>query len=95
MEIDLPWLGFSDGELQALLEREEDFDFGQYEEHLLLTAERDHAFLPVKIPIHAKEEMKQAIKEYAKTHGISDNNEAMLAGKVVASLLGVPPWTKP
>ena len=94
MKIDLPSLGFGDGELQALLEPEEDFDFSQYEEHLILTVERDHAFLPVKIPIRAKEEMKLAIKEYAKAHRISDKNEAMLAGRVLASLLRVPAWTK-
>jgi len=95
MEVDLLSLGFSEGELQALLEPEEDFDFSQYEEHLILTVERDHAFLPVKIPIRVKEEMKRAIKEYATKHRISEKNEAMLAGKVVASLLGMPPWTKP
>ena len=92
-ETDLPSLGFSDAELQALLEPEEDSDFGQFEEHLMLTVERNHAFLPVKVPINAKEEMRRAVKEYAKTHGIRDNSEAMLAGRVVASLLGVPAWT--
>ena len=95
MEVDLPSLGFSDAELQALLEPEEDFDFSQYEEHLILTVERDHAFLPVKIPIRVKEEMSRAIKEYAAKHKISAKSEAMLAGKVFASLLGMPPWTKP
>lgn len=95
MEIDLPSLGFSDGELQALLEPEEEFDFSQYEEHLILTVERDYALLPVKVPIRVKEEMKRAIKEYAAKHRISEKNEAMLAGKVFASLLGMPPWTKP
>lgn len=93
-EADLPSLGFSGAELQALLEPEEDFDFGQFEEHLMLTVERDHAFFPVKIPIHAKEDVKQAVKEYAKTHGIRADSEAMLAGRVVASLLGVPAWTE-
>lgn len=95
MEVDLPSLGFSDAELQALLEPEEDFDFSQYEEHLILTVERDHAFLPVKIPVHVKEEMSRAIKEYAAKHKIWAKSEAMLAGKVFASLLGMPPWTKP
>ena len=95
MNIDLRSLGFSDAELQALLEPEEDFDFSQYEEHLILTVERDHAFLPVKIPIRVKEEMSRAIKEYAAKHKISAKSEAMLAGKVFASLLGMPPWTKP
>jgi len=95
MDIDLPSLGFSDAELQALLEPEEDFDFSQYEEHLILTVERDHAFLPVKIPIRVKEEMSRAIKEYAAKHKISAKSEAMLAGKVFASLLGMPPSTKP
>lgn len=93
-ELDLPSLGFSDAELQAILEPEEDFDFGQFEEHLLLTVERDHAFFPVKIPIHAKEDMKNAVKEFAKAHGIRDKSEAMLAGRVLASLLGVPAWTE-
>lgn len=95
MEVDLPSLGFSNAELQALLEPEEDFDFSQYEEHLILTVERDHAFLPVKIPIRVKEEMSRAIKEYAAKHKISAKSDAMLAGKVFASLLGMPPWTKP
>jgi len=95
MEVDLPSLGFSDAELQALLEPEEDFDFSKYEEHLILTVERDHAFLPVKIPVRVKEEMNRAIKEYAVKHKISAKREAMLAGKVFASLLGMPPWTKP
>lgn len=95
VEIDLPSLGFSDTELQALLEPEEEFDFSQYEEHLFLTVERDHAFFQVKIPIRVKEEMKRAVSKYATKHSISEKNEAMLAGKVFASLLGMPSWTKP
>lgn len=95
MDIDLPSLGFSDAELQALLEPEEDFDFSQYEEHLILTVERDHAFLPVKIPIRVKDEMSRDIKEYAAKHKISAKSEAMLASKVFATLLGMLPWTKP
>ena len=95
MEVELPSLGFSDAELQALLTPVEDFDFSQFDEHLLMTVERGYVFLPVKIPVHAKEGMKQAIKKYAKIHGTSDSNEAMLTGKVLASLLGILPWTKP
>lgn len=94
LNIDISSLGFHDAELHALLEPEEDFDFGQFEEELILRVERDHAFLPVKVPIHVKEEMKLAIKNYASGHGISEGNEARLAGKVIASLLEMPSWTK-
>ncbi len=92
---DLPSLGFNDAELQALLEPEEKFDFSQYEEHLVLAVERDHVFFPVKIPIRVKEEMKRAVKDYAAKHSVSDRNEAMLAGKVLALALGMPSWTRP
>jgi ParB family chromosome partitioning protein len=94
-QVELPSLGFSDAELQALLEPEEEFDFSQYEEHLILTVERDYAFFPVKTPIRMKEEMKRAVTDYAAKHGVTDKDEAMLAGKVFASLLGMPSWTKP
>ena len=65
---------------------EEESDFSQYEEHLFLTVERDHAFFQVKIPIRVKDDMKCAVGKYAKKHSIKDKDEAMLAGKVFASL---------
>ena len=90
-EIDLLSLGFSDGELQALLEPENDFDFSEFEDDVLSTPDLSHVSLAVKVPIDLKGAMKRAIERYAAEKGIAEEDLAVLAGKVFAALLEVAP----
>jgi len=88
-EIELPSLGFSDVELQALLEPEEDFDFSAFADDPLPVADLTHVGLAVKVPIDLKKDIKLATQQYAAKHGITHEDSGIMAGQVFAALLQV------
>lgn len=90
--IDLSSLGFSEGELDAILKPVEDFNWDQFKEDLEeFRQDATHVFLPVKVPIDMKQTVTEAIRERARDQGIVDKDSARLAGLVVMSLLGMSP----
>jgi ParB-like chromosome segregation protein Spo0J len=86
---ELPSLGFSDAELDALLEPIEEFDFSQFDDQLLAVPDRTHVLLAVKVPIASKGKISSAIRQYANEHAIADKESAVRAGRVFAPLLGI------
>jgi ParB family chromosome partitioning protein len=92
-KIGLLSLGFNNGELQALLEPQNDFDFSEFEDDQLSMPDLTHVSLAVKVPINLKGEMKRAIDRYAAEQRIAEKDSAVLAGTVFAALLEVTPWT--
>jgi ParB-like chromosome segregation protein Spo0J len=91
-EIDISSLGFDEAEIEAILKPLEDFPWDEFQEDME-EFQRDltHVFMPVKIPIDLKEDMKVAIREYANKHEIIEKDSSRLAGLVFMSLLGVSP----
>jgi ParB-like chromosome segregation protein Spo0J len=91
-EIDISTLGFNEAEIEAILKPEEDFPWDEFQEDME-EFQRDltHVFMPVKVPIDLKEDMKGAIREYAKQHEIIEKDSSRLAGLVFMSLLGMSP----
>lgn len=90
-EIDLLSLGFDNGELQALLEPENVFDFSEFDDDQLSMPDLTHVSLAVKVPIDLKGRIKRAIDRYAAKQGIAEKDSAVLAGTVFAALLEVAP----
>jgi site-specific DNA-methyltransferase (adenine-specific) len=88
-EIDLSSLGYSESELQALLEPEKDFDWSAFKDYFATCQEGGFTLVPVRVPVAAKDAVKSAIRAYASEHAMSDKDPSLLAGKVLAALLGV------
>lgn len=88
-KIDLPSLGYSQGELQALLAQQKEFDWKAFEEQFKSKLTSMYVLFPIKVPLEMKETFKRAIKELADEHGIKEKDPAKTAGEVFALLLGV------
>lgn len=87
-KVDLPSLGFSEAELQALLAPPKDFDWGAFEKQMEGLRQSTHVLLPVKVLMHEKDRLNNAIRERARQHGITDKDFAIAAGKLLSLLLG-------
>jgi len=88
-KIDLPSLGYSQGELQALLTRQKEFDWKAFEQRFKAKLTSMYVLLPIKISVEMKETFKEAIQELANKYEIKEKDPAKAAGQVLGVLLGV------
>ena len=89
-KINPPSLGYSQGELQALLTKQKEFDWKAFEERFKSKLTSTYVLLPVKVSVEMKETFKEAIKELANKHEIKEKDFAKAAGQVLGLLLGAP-----
>jgi len=87
-EVDLPSLGYSRAELEALLIPQEDFDWAAFDLKTDRATEARIVLFPVKISFEMKQALGEAVAQYAKEHGLRGKNVPIVAGKVFAHLLG-------
>ena len=88
-KIDLPSLGYSQGELQALLTQQKEFDWKVFEERFKTKLTSMYVLLPIKVSVEMREIFKRAIKEPVNEHGIKEKDPAKAAWQVLGLLLGV------
>jgi len=88
-KINLPSLGYSQGELQALLRQQKEFDWKVFEERFKTKLTSMYVLLPIKVSADMKEMFKEAIQELANKHEIKEKDPAKTAGQVLGLLLGV------
>jgi len=88
-KINLPSLGYSQAELQALLTQQKEFDWKAFEERFKTRLTSMYVLFPVKVSLEMKEIFKRAIKELANKHEIKEKDPAKAAGQVLGLLLGV------
>lgn len=88
-KINLPSLGYSQGELQALLTKQKKFDWKAFEQRFKAKLSSMYVFLPIKVPAEMKEIFKKAIQQLANKHEIKEKDPAKAAGQVLVLLLGV------
>jgi len=86
-KVELPSLGFSEAELQALLAPPKDFDWGAFEKQMEGLRGSAYVLLPVKVLMHEKDRLSSAIRERAQQHGITDKEFAIAAGRLLSVLL--------
>ncbi|MGA1980359.1 MAG: ParB N-terminal domain-containing protein [Sedimentisphaerales bacterium] len=86
-KINMPSLGYSKTELQALLTQQKWFDWKAFEEQLKTRLATRYLLLPVKVPAETKESFKRAIKKFADEHGINKKDFAKATGEVLGLLL--------
>jgi ParB-like chromosome segregation protein Spo0J len=88
-QIDLTSLGFAEAQLDALPTPEQDFDWEAFDERLRSAPLPKYVALAVKVPRARLQAFKKAIQEHAKEHGITGRDAAVLAGRVMGSVLRV------
>jgi len=86
-KVELPSLGFSEAELQALLAPPKDFDWDAFEKQMEGLRGSAYVLLPVKVLLHEKDRLSSAIRERVRRHGIADKDFAIAAGKLLSLLL--------
>ena len=88
-KINLPSLGYSQSELQALLTQQRKFDWEAFEQQFKTKLSSIYVLLPIKVSVNMKEIFKEAIQELANKHEIKEKDPAKAAGQVLGLLLGV------
>jgi hypothetical protein len=88
-KINLPSLGYSQAELQALLTKQKEFDWKAFEERFKNRFISTYVLVPVKVPAQRKEAFNQAIKELANKYRIGQKDSTKAAGEVLGLLLGL------
>jgi len=88
-KINLPSLGYSQAELQALLTQQRQFDWKAFENILKIKLASRYVLLPVKVPAETKETFKKTIKKFTDEHGVKTKDFAKAAGEVFGLLLGL------
>lgn len=86
-KINLPSLGYSQAELQALLTQQKEFDWKVFEEQLKTKLAQAYVLLPIKVRLEIKEAFNKAIKRRADEHGLENKDFAKVAGEVFGLLL--------
>ena len=86
-KVELPSLGFSEGELQARLAPPQDFDWEAFEKQMQHLRRSTYVLLPVKVLLHEKRRLRDAVREQARQEGIADKDFAIAAGKLLTILL--------
>lgn len=89
-KFNLPSLGYSQAELQALLIKRKEFDWKAFEERFKNRFIPTYALVPVKVPAQKKEAFNRAIKELVSKYRIEQKDFAKAAGEVLGLLLGLP-----
>ena len=87
--VDLSSLGFADAQLQALLEKEQDFDWGAFDRQESQQANGDDVRLSMLVPRDRRDCIEDAIRKIACQQDIAHADSAVVAGAVFAHLLGV------
>lgn len=87
--INLPSLGYSQAELQALITQQRQFDWKSFEDILKIRLASKYVLLPVKVPTETKETFKKTIKKLTDEHGVKTKDFAKAAGEVFGLLLGL------
>jgi len=85
--VELPSLGFSEAELQALLAPPKDFDWGAFEKQMEGLRQSTYVLLPVKVLMCEKERLSNVIRKRAQQHGITEKDFAIAAGRLLSLLL--------
>lgn len=88
-KIQLPSLGYSQAELQALLAQPREFNWKRFENRLKPSLAQAYVLLRIKVPPAMKEHLKRAIKQWANEHGVKRKDFAETAGEVFGLLLGL------
>jgi hypothetical protein len=88
-KINLPSLGYSQAELQALLTKQKDFNWKAFEDRLKQRLPAVYMLFPIKVRPEKKELFHTRVKELASQHKITDKDFAKVAGEVIGLLLGV------
>jgi len=88
-KFNLPSLGYSQAELQALLTKQKGFDWKAFEERFKNSFMLNYALVPVKVPVQKKDDFNRAIKLLAGKYGIKQSDFAKTAGEVLGILLGL------
>jgi len=88
-KFNLPSLGYSRAELQALLTKQKEFDWKAFDERFKNRLIPTYLLVPVKVPAQEKEAFNRAIKELANKYGIKQKDFAKAAGEVFGLLLGL------
>ena len=86
---DLPSLGYSNVELEALLAPINEFNWNDFDEYLKKEMEAIYAILQLKIRFELKSKVTSSIKQYALDCGIEAKDSEILLGLVICKLLGV------
>ena len=89
-DVDLSSLGYSDPELEALLEPEDELDWEMFDEQLAAEQDSGYVLVRVKIRHEMKKTVAKAIQAYADQHHINKGDPAIRAGLVLMRLLGLP-----
>lgn len=88
-EVDLASLGYSNAELRALLETEQDFDWETFDAERTEQSWPEYTLFPVKVSRRIKTQIQAAVRERAAAQGLAEKDRAVMAGRVLASLLGI------
>jgi len=88
-DTDLASLGYSDAELRALLEPEQDFNWEAFDAERSALISPEYTLFPVKVPRGLKTQIRCAVDARARAQGVVDKDAALKAGRVLTSLLGI------
>jgi ParB-like chromosome segregation protein Spo0J len=88
-KFNLPSLGYSQAELQALLTKQKEFDWKAFEERFKDRLMSTYALVLVKVPAQRKDDFNRAIKSLASKYGLKQSDFAKTAGEVLGILLGL------
>ena len=89
-DVNLSSLGYSDAELEALLEPEDEFDWEMFDEQLAAEQDSGYVLVRVKIRHEMKRTVTKAIRAHAVQQHINKGDPAITAGLVLMRLLGLP-----
>jgi len=88
-DTDLTAMGYSDAELRAVLEPEQDFDWEAFDAERSALVSPEYTLFPVKVPRGLRTPIRCAVDARAKAQGFAGKDGAIKAGRVLTSLLGV------
>lgn len=88
-DTDLSNLGYSDAEIRAILQPEQDFDWDAFDAESAMQSSPGFALIPVKVPRDMRKQVYSAVEDCAKAREFHEKDVAIRAGRVLASLLGV------
>ncbi len=88
-EAGLEGLGFSDGELTALMTPETEVDWRDMDKYLQEAVEKQFVLYQVKVRPADKNAIKERVAQFSEQHQLRHKDGAVTAGRVLCLLLGV------
>lgn len=88
-DVNLSSLGYSDAELEALLDAEDEFDWDVFDEELAAEQDSGYVVVRVKIRYEMKGVVTKAIQACAGQYHINNRDPAITAGLVLMRVLGL------